>query len=198
MLELKTKVIIGIDLAGKPENPTGWASWEYKKVETRLLYMDNQILEALTQNKPEIIAVDAPFSLPKSGILRKADREMIKSGYRVFPPMLPAMRKLAMRAMKLNRLIAEEGFKTIEVHPTSTCKALNIPPKDWGKIQTVLTQIGLEGDFKVRTLTPHEIDAVIAALTAYLYMRNQTEALGDEKEGFIIIPKKQDWRTLQI
>jgi len=50
----------------------------------------------------------------------------------------------------------------------------------------------------VRTLTPHEIDAVIAALTAYLHMRNQTEALGDEEEGYIIIPKKQDWRTLQI
>ena len=198
MLELKTKVIIGIDLAGKPENPTGWATWENKKVKTTLLYMDNQILEAITQNKPEIIAVDAPFSLPKSGILRKADREMIKNGYRVFPPRLPAMSTLAMRAMKLNRLIAEKGFKTIEVHPTSTCKALSIPPKDWGKIQTVLTQIGLEGDLKVRTLTPHEIDAVIAVLTAYLCMRNQTEALGDEEEGYIIIPKKQDWRTLQI
>ena len=198
MLELKTKVIIGIDLAGKPENPTGWATWENKKVKTTLLYMDNQILEAITQNKPEIIAVDAPFSLPKSGILRKADREMIKNGYRVFPPRLPAMSTLAMRAMKLNRLIAEKGFKTIEVHPTSTCKALSIPPKDWGKIQTVLTQIGLEGDLKVRTLTPHEIDAVIAVLTAYLHMRNQTEALGDEEEGYIIIPKKQDWRTLQI
>ena len=198
MLQLKTKVIIGIDLAGKPENPTGWATWENKTVKTTLLYMDNQILEAITQNKPEIIAVDAPFSLPKSGILRKADREMVKHGYRVFPPRLPAMKILTMRAIKLNRLIAEKGFKTIEVHPTSTCKALSIPPKDWGKAQTALTQIGLEGDLKVRTLTPHEIDAVIAVLTAYLYMRNQTEALGDEEEGYIIIPKKQDWRTLQI
>ena len=198
MLELKTKVIIGIDLAGKPENPTGWAAWENKKVKASLLYMDNQMLEAITQSKPEVIAVDAPFSLPKSGILRKADREMIKNGYRVFPPRLPAMKTLTMRAMKLNRLIAEKGFKTIEVHPTSTCKALNIPLKDWEKIQTALTQIGLEGDLKVRTLTPHEVDAVIAALTAYLYMRNQTEALGDEEEGYIIVPKKQDWRTLQI
>jgi predicted nuclease with RNAse H fold len=198
VLELKAKVIIGIDLAAKPENPTGWASWENKKVKTTLLYMDNQILEAITQNKPEIIAVDAPFSLPKSGILRKADREMIKNGYRVFPPRLPAMSKLTMRAMKLNTLIVERGFKTIEVHPTSTCKALRIPPKDWGKIQTVLTQIGLEGDLKGHNLTPHEIDAAIAALTAYLHTRNQTEALGDEEEGYIIIPKKQDWRTLQI
>jgi hypothetical protein len=198
VLQLKAKVIIGIDLVGKPENPTGWATWENKTVKTSLLYKDNQILEAIAQNKPEIIAVDAPFSLPKSGILRKADTKMIKNGYRVFPPTLPAMKILTMRAMKLNRLIAEKGFKTIEVHPTSTCKALSIPPKDWGKVQTVLTQIGLKGDLKVRTLTPHEIDAVISVLTAYLYMRKQTKALGDEEEGYIIIPKKQDWRTLQI
>jgi predicted nuclease with RNAse H fold len=198
MLELKTKVIIGIDLAGKPENPSGWATWENKKVKTCLLYKDNQILEGITQNRPEIIAVDAPFSLPKRGILRKADREMIKNGYRVFPPTLPAMRKLTTRAVKLNKAIAEKGFKTIEIHPTSTRKALSMAPKDWGKIQTVLTQIGLEGDLKMRSLTPHEIDAVTAALTAYLYMRNQTEALGDEEEGYIIIPKKQDWRTLQL
>jgi predicted nuclease with RNAse H fold len=120
MLQLKAKGIIGIDLAGKPENPTGWASWENKKVKTTLLYMDNQILEAITQNKPDIMAVDA------------------------------------------------------------------------------LTQIGLEADLKVRTLTPHETGAVIAVLTAYLYMRNRTETLGDKEEGYIIIPKKQDWRTLQI
>jgi hypothetical protein len=198
MLELKTKVIIGIDLAEKQENPTGLAVWKNKKVETRLVYRDDQIFEAITQSEPEIIAVDAPFSFPKSGILREADRKMIKNGYRVFPPMLPAMRKLTMRAMKLNRLIATKGFRTIEVHPTSTRKALGIPPKEWGKIQTALTQIGLEGDFKVRTLTPHEIDAVTAALTAFLYMRNLAEALGEEEEGYIIVPKKQYWRTLQI
>jgi len=42
----------------------------------------------------------------------------------------------------------------------------------------------------VHAVKSHEIDAVIAALTAYLYMNNQTEALGDEGEEDIIIPKK--------
>jgi len=198
VLELKTKVIIGIDLAGRPENPTGWAVWKKGKVKTSLIYTDTQILEGITNNSPEIIAIDAPFSLPKSGILRRADKEMIRRGYRVFPPSLPAMKKLTMRAIKLNKLIAEKGYKTIEVHPSSTCKALNIPAKDWRKIQTLLTQIGLEGDLKVRKLTAHEIDAVTAALTAHFYMKSQTEALGDEEEGYIMIPKKQEWRTLQI
>jgi predicted nuclease with RNAse H fold len=196
--ELKTKIIIGIDLSGKPQNPTGLAVWINRVVKTTLLYGDDQILETIAQNKPDIIAIDAPFSLPKSGLLRKVDREMIKNGYRVFPLSLPAMKKLTIRAMALNRLISEKEFKTVEVHPTSTCKALGMPKKDWGKIQTILVQMGLEGDLKVRTLVSHEIDAVLAALTAYLHIKNQTEALGDKNEGYIIIPKKQEWRTLKI
>lgn len=198
MLELRTNIITGIDLAGKAENPTGCAVLKDEKVKASLLYTDNQILETITKNKPEIIAIDAPFSLPKSGVFRRADKEMIKNGYHVLPPSLPAMRRLAMRAMKLNKLMVEKGFKTIEVHPTSACKALKIPPKNWGKIQTFLTQIGLKGDLKVRTLASHEIDAIMAALTAYLHIKNQTDALGDMEEGYIIIPKKQDWRTIQI
>jgi len=81
VLKLKNKVIIGIDLAGKPENPTGWAVGKNKRVETSLIYTDNEILEGITHNKPAIISIDAPFNLPKRGILRKADKEMIRRGY---------------------------------------------------------------------------------------------------------------------
>lgn len=196
MPKLKAKGIIGIDLAGKPKNPTGWALWKNKKVETSLIHTNEEILDGIAHSDPTIIAIDAPFSLPKKGILRIADREMIRRGYRVFPPYLPAMKTLTLRAMKLNKLIAKKGYKTIEVHPTSTRKALNISLKDWRKIQTTLETIGLEGDLKLRTLKSHEIDAVTAALTAYLHMKNQAEAIGDREGGYIIIPKKQDWRTL--
>ncbi len=190
--------MMGIDLAGKTENPTGCALWKDRTVKTSLIYTDNEILEDIAHSKPLIIAIDAPFSFPKRGLLRKADKEMIRRGYRVFPPSMKTMRKLTVRAIKLNKLIAEKGYKIIEVHPTSTRKALNMPSKDWKEIQKILKSVGLEGDFKVRTLSPHEIDAVTAALTAYLHMQKQTEALGDKEEGYIIIPKKQDWRTLQI
>ncbi len=198
MLKLKSKVIIGIDLAGKPENPTGWALWKNKRVITSLLHSDYEILERISHSKPSIIAIDAPLHLPRKGTLRKADKEMIRHGYRVFPPVLPAMKKLTIRAEKLTEQIVKKGYRVIEVHPTSTRKALSMPIKDWRKIQTVLTNIGLEGDTEVRTLTSHEIDAITAALTAYLYTQNQTEAWGDEEEGYIIVPKRQDWRTLRI
>jgi predicted nuclease with RNAse H fold len=167
-------------------------------VETSLIYTNKEILEKITQVKPKIVAIDAPLKLPKKGLLRKADKELIKRGYRVFPPGLKAMKKLTLRAIKLNKLIAEKGIKTIEVHPTSTRRALNMPIKDWRKIQTVLESIGLKGSLQTCILTPHEIDAVTAALTAHLYEQGLTEALGDGEEGYIIVPKKQDWRNIKL
>lgn len=198
MLILKHKVIIGIDLAGKQKNPTGWAVLKNRMVETALVYTDKEILEKIAYTKPAIAAIDAPLKLPKKGLLRKVDKELIKRGYRVFPPGLPSMKGLTLRATKLNKLITEKGIKTIEVHPTSTRRALNMPLKDWREIQKTLKSIGLEGSLKVRTLKSHEIDAATAALTAYLYIKGLTESLGDEEEGYIIVPKKQDWRNIKL
>ncbi|MEM2099466.1 MAG: DUF429 domain-containing protein [Candidatus Bathyarchaeia archaeon] len=190
--------IIGIDLAGKPKNPTGVALWRQKIIKAHLAYADDDLLTCVKNFKPLIVAIDAPLKLPKIGILRKADREMIERGYRVFPPILPAMKALTLRAIRLNERIRKEGFKTLEVHPTSTRKALGMPSKDWGKIQTILKGIGLKGEIQMRVLTPHEIDAVTAALTAYLHIKGQTEEIGDEEEGFIIVPKRRDWRKLKL
>jgi predicted nuclease with RNAse H fold len=197
-LKLKAKGIIGIDLAGKLENPTGLALLLDNSVKTELVHTDEEILEAITRNCPVLVAVDAPFTLPKTGLLRKADKAMIRRGYRVFPPALPSMKTLTLRAIKLNKLMAKSGYKTIEVHPTSTRKALNMPSKDLRAIQEILKRIGLKGDIDNRSLTVHEIDAVTAALTAYLHIKNKTESIGDTEEGYIIVPKKCDWKELKF
>lgn len=197
MIELKGKCVIGIDLAGSSINPTGWAMLKGKALKTFLLHTDKEIIENTERNHPTLIAIDAPFSLPKrTSYFRKADKEMIRKGYRVFPPNLPAMKKLALRAIRLNKLIEEKRYKAIEVHPTSTRKALQMPLKDWKAIQEILKTLGLKGELETRPLAIHEIDAVTAALTAVLHLKRQTELIGDDKEGCIIVPKKRDWRTL--
>jgi predicted nuclease with RNAse H fold len=196
MSEFEGKCTIGIDLAGLSKNPTGLALLKGNAVKTSLIYTDSEILENITRNVPSLIAIDAPLSLPKRGeAFRKADREMIKKGYRVFPPNLPAMKKLTLRAIRLNRLIEENAYKTIEVHPTSTRKALQMPLKNWETIQEILKTLGLKGELETRPLATHEIDAITAALTATLHLKKQTELIGDEENG-IIVPKKRNWRTL--
>lgn len=191
-------IIVGIDLAGKATNPTGWAMLRNKTISTCHLNHDEEILKRSINCDPKIIAVDAPLSMPKKAIMRKADKEMHKRGYPVFPPRFPAMEKLTLRAIRIVRELTRRRFKVIEVHPTSTRKALKMPTKDWKKIQTIFLRIGLEGDLKTRVLTPHEIDAVTAALTGHLYIQGKTELIGDKKEGYIVVPSESDWRKLQL
>ena len=191
-------IIIGIDLAGKATNPTGWAMLRNKTISACHLYRDEEILKRSINCDPKIIAVDAPLSMPKKAVMRKADQEMQKRGYPVFPPRFPAMEKLTLRAIRIVRELTRRRFKVIEVHPTSTRKALKIPTKDWKKIQTIFLQIGLKGDLKTHVLTPHEIDAVTATLTGHLYIQGKTELIGDEKEGYIVVPSESDWRKLQL
>ncbi len=197
MLEFNGKYVIGIDLAASSKNPTGMALLKSNVAKTSLVYTDSEILETIVKSHPALVAIDAPLSLPEKGeFFRKADTEMIRKGYRVFPPNLPAMKKLALRAIRLNSLIEEKKYKAIEVHPTSTRKALQMPPKDWKAIQEILKSLGMKGEVETRPLVTHEIDAVTATLTAVLHVKGQTELIGDNKKGYIIVPKKRDWRTL--
>ena len=73
-----------------------------------------------------------------------------------------------------------------------------MPTKDWQKIQQIFISMGLDGDLKPRTLTPHETDAVTAALTGHFHLQGKTEQIGDNKEGYIVVPIKSDWRKLQL
>jgi predicted nuclease with RNAse H fold len=199
MLQPTTHCIIGLDLAGLSKNPSGIAYLKQRVVQTKLVYTDEQIREIIEDNKPNLIAIDAPLSIPKSGFSRTADRQMIKHGYRVLPPNFPHMQELTQRAVNLNKLLTEKTYRTIEVHPTSTRKALQIlPSKDWRAIQESLKQIGLKGNLQTQTLSNHELDAITAALTAVLYLKKQTEQIGEKEEGYIIVPKKIDWRTLKL
>jgi len=197
MLKLKSITLMGIDLAANPKNPTGIALLKNKKLKTSLVFANSEIMHIIATYKPLLLAIDAPFSLPKTGIYRKADREMIKRGYHVFPPGFPSMRTLTLRAIELVNTLAKKGFKVIEVHPTSTRKALEMPLKNWREIEKIFLNLGLEKESEKRIFTPHEIDAVTAALTAYLYLNNQTELIGNE-EGNIVVPTRRHWRTIKI
>jgi hypothetical protein len=67
MLEFKAKCVIGIDLAASSRTPSGWALLKGNAVETLLVYTDSEILENIVRNKPALIAIDAPLSLPEKG-----------------------------------------------------------------------------------------------------------------------------------
>jgi hypothetical protein len=196
--KLRENILIGIDLAGKADKPTGWALLKNKQIQTCHLYTTKEILAHTCNCSPTLVAIDAPLSLPKGNAMREADREMHRLGYPVFPPRFRAMKTLTLRAIRITKKLKEREINLIEVHPASTRKALGMPTKNWRRIQEILQQIGYRGDIEKRTLTPHEIDAVTAAVTAQLYLKGETKRVGEAKEGYIVIPLKKDWKRLKL
>jgi len=195
--KLQKSVIVGIDLAGKATNPTGWALLKNRQIQTCNLYLTKEILAHTFNFSPTLVAIDAPLALPKKSAMREADRQMHKLGYPVFPPRFRAMKTLTLRAIRITKKLKERRIHVIEVHPASTRKALGIPTRDWKRIQEIFKKIGYKGDIETRILTPHEIDAVTAGLTAHLYIKGKTKLVGEPKEGYIVIPLKNDWKRLQ-
>jgi predicted nuclease with RNAse H fold len=177
--------VVGIDLAGVPENPSGFALLSDNRIETCLLYSDAEIVERCMQIRPKVVAIDAPLSLPKSGGFRSADKQLIKRGLRVFPPMFSGMKKLTARGIRLAREMRSRGLEVIEIHPrTSGIVLFGFPERvKW------ISKLRRQGWRLKISKSEHEMDAVVAALTGMFWVKKKAEEVGDKREGTILIPR---------
>lgn len=165
--------IVGIDLAGKEKNPSGYCLLEINELEERvskifLLYSNEQIIEEIEKEKPVLICIDAPLSFPSKGYFRVSDLALISLGFRPLSPMLPGMKALVERAIKLKDILEGNGYKVIEVFPRATEKILNLK--------------------KERRVNKDKYDAFLCAITGKYYLKNRFEILENE----IVIPSTDD------
>lgn len=118
--------IAGLDLAGVPRRPSGWCALKRLEAETALLYSDDEILNSVRKEKPDLVAIDAPLTLPpgRKSIsersefhLRPCDEELRRRKIPFFPITLGPMRLLTERGIGLRRLLEKEGFCVVEVYP---------------------------------------------------------------------------------
>ena len=165
------KKIVGLDLAGVPKNESGVCILK-EKPEFFILYEDEEILSFFKNFKPDIVAIDAP--LMEEIRIRKAD--LLLKKYGAMPPTMRGMKTLTKRASELVKKI---NCKVIEVFPTATAKILGVYDKNWKRMAE---KIGINVKSK------HELDAYLAAYTAYLYLLGEAEEVGEEEK--IVIPKK--------
>jgi predicted nuclease with RNAse H fold len=156
--------VVGIDLAGKAENPSGFCLLTESGSQIKLLFTDLEILKEVDEIKPDCIAIDAPFWMPRVGAWRPCDERLIRKGFKPLSPLLPTMRMLTLRASHLVRILREKGFRVIEVFPRATEIVLSLS--------------------KEPRKNEHEYDALLCALTAKAYLEGKYEDL----DG-IIIPK---------
>ena len=98
--------VVGIDLAGKTENDTGFClmitpdkKHPLGKCETKLLKTDMEILKEIGESKPDCIAIDAPLWIPRSigptVAWRPCEQLLMKRGFRPLSSALPTMQMLA-------------------------------------------------------------------------------------------------------
>lgn len=195
--------IIGIDLAGKIDNPTGICVLDVDDINNyginlSTLYLDEEVLEKIDSVHPSIIVFDAPLSLPKGrcclekdckcavgGHFRQSEREIRRYGS-VLPLTFTGMKMLTMRGVGLaNALSGKYILK--ETHPRTVQKMLGFKN----------IKNNLEKYFNLHhNPSEHELDATLAALCGFFYLNNCYSELGDIDEGTIILPKDIDCLNL--
>jgi predicted nuclease with RNAse H fold len=192
--------IIGLDLAGVEARPTGVCFLAGMKAETCLLFSNEKILKKIDEIKPQVIAIDAPLSLPpgrktiedRSGVhLRESDKELLKRRIKFFPITLGPMRKLTERGIYLKRALEKGNFTTIEVYPGGAQDVLGISRKQKGldKLKAGLEKLGIEG--LKDGLSDHELDAVTCAFVGKLFLEGKSTTYGEQEQG-IVMPKTEE------
>jgi predicted nuclease with RNAse H fold len=191
--------IVGLDLAGVESRPTGFCVLKGMRAETSLVYDDKELLKRIRENKPRVVAIDAPLSLPagRESIeqrtkvhLRECDKELLRRGIRFFPVTLGPMRKLTSRGMNLRRILEKGHFRVIEVYPGGAQDVLRIPRKQHGvdMLRAGLEHLGVKG--LDEGMSHHELDAVTCALVGNLFLEGKSVTYGTLEQA-IIMPKSE-------
>jgi uncharacterized protein len=209
-------IVVGVDLAGSPKRPTGFCAMDGRlRASTKVLGTDEEILDSISQVSPKVVSIDAPLFLPagresleKRGPphFRECDKELRKMGIRFFPISLGPMRMLTKRGMSLRAELDRRGVESIESYPGAIQDMLSMPRKQGGlaALHRALTRYGVDFEEHSREFTGDELDAVTSALVGVMYVQGNYRALGDPREGLMIVPDLSfpstsragtDWRS---
>lgn len=200
--------IVGIDLTGSQEKPSGWAVLEEGYATTKRILSDREILEEVSALRPHLVCIDAPLSLPRGrispfdddpgkrthGIMRDCERILARRGIKSYPSLIRSMQNLTARGISLSRSIREMGIDVIETYPGGAQDVIGIPRKGKSLEHLIrgLSLFGISGEYTQKKVSHDEIDAITCAVVGLFYLNGMSEAIGMEEEGQIIMPKRID------
>jgi uncharacterized protein YprB with RNaseH-like and TPR domain/predicted nuclease with RNAse H fold len=197
----ETSKVVGIDLTGSAKRATGWALMNCAKATTKSLTTDDELINETIAAQPDLVSIDSPLSLPEGWqdpdkpcgqpIYRKCELALKRMGISVFWCLLPSMKSLTTRGMRLTQRLRQAGLKVIESYPGAAQDLLGIPRKGssleelkWG-----LARAGIQGEFLHGKVTHDEVDAITSALVGLFYLADDYIALGNAAEDYLIVPR---------
>jgi uncharacterized protein YprB with RNaseH-like and TPR domain/predicted nuclease with RNAse H fold/dephospho-CoA kinase len=199
---------VGIDLTGSASRPSGWCLLDGPSAATMCLRNDNELLQRTLEARPDLVSIDSPLSVPRGrrlagngsssreagSIVRDCERMLRQRGIHVYPCLLPSMRQLTERGIRLATLFRSEGVPVIESYPGAAQDIMRIPRKRAGLqyLTRGLANFGVRGEFVQGNVTHDEVDAITSGLVGTFFWCSRFEALGSEDEDYLIVP---DLRT---
>ena len=189
--------MVGIDLTGSERRASGWASLDGSEADVKLLASDLELVKETIRVKPHIVSIDSPLSIPfdpgnlSPSIMRTCERMLRRRGVNVYPCLIPSMRDLTSRGIRLAAQLRSQGLPVIESYPGAAQDILGIPRKraSLDRLKLGLSRFGFTGEWLTRVVSHDELDAITSALVGIFYWSGHFEALGSESEGYLIVPE---------
>ena len=204
---------LGIDLTSVEAKPSAGVGLDR---ELNLIYsgfprQDSDILRVVSRYSLELVAIDAPLSLPEGLCCleescscqpkaevkgRSCERELARLGIPCyFTTKKSIIKAMVYRGIRLKAELEAMGYEVIEVYPYASKVRLFgkfIPAKSRTaglaflkrRISGLLPNISAYVD----GFNHHLCDAAIAAYTAFLHWQGKTQLIGEAEEGAIWLP----------
>lgn len=196
--------IVGIDLTGSENRPSGVCVLKGAMAETSMVAADDDMISVILKSNPHLVSIDSPLSLPRGriqvtdddpgrvefGIMRKCERTLKRRGINVYPCLLPSMQRLTARGIAIANRLRKLGYPVIESYPGAAQDILGIPRKGAGEhlLRAGLIGFGISGAYRDSRVTHDELDAITSALVGSFFLSGHYEALSGEEEGALIVP----------
>ena len=206
-------VFLGIDLTSVEAKPSACVGpdREFDLTYSDFLRLDLNILRVVSRHGLELVAIDAPLSLPEGLCCleescschpiaevkgRSCERELARLGIPCyFTTKKSIIKAMVYRGIRLKAELEAMGYEVIEVYPYASKvrlfgKFIPAKSKTAGLVFLKRCVCSLLPSISacVAGFNHHLCDAAIAAYTAFLYWEGRTEPVGEAGEGAIWLP----------
>jgi len=211
---------LGIDLTclgqAKPSACLG-LDRELKLIYSGFLHQDSDIMKVVSRHGFELVAIDAPLSLPKGLCCleescccrpkaeakgRSCERELARLGIPCyFTTKKSIIKAMVYRGIRLRTELESIAYEVIEVYPYASKARLFGEPVPSKLKPDGLTFLKQHISHLLPNIAPyvdefnHDMcDAAMAAYTAFLHCQGKTELYGEAEEGVICLPFVSSFR----